>query len=918
MAGKEEQTEYEANDADALVSRLFSGKLSTQDALQLLRTRLLDLSPRNRLLNYRHPKGRCVQFADKPDLRLLFERLFDSKRVLIKGVPEPSPRSYERKRPEAKQHAEILGIDTSFEFPVPPVGPHLGRRLSGLQALYYPADLERLLRKTSTEAKSSIDETGTNMLFLVFGFLEFYESDDSELPLLAPILSLPVTLGRGDIDIETRVYNFYISHNGEDLAENHTLREKFKQDFSLNLPEVEEDDDPETYFRKIEQVINTKRRWRVRRQLTLGFLSFAKLAIWADLDLKRNPRMLQHELLKKIFEGSNTGGGDGLFAKEYKIDERPESDLHIIYDADSSQHNAIIDVLSGKNIVINGPPGTGKSQTITNVIASALSKGKKVLFVSEKLAALEVVQRRLDNAGLGHFCLELHSHRSRKKRLIEDIRGRLEQKFAPPANFDVKLASLQRQKRQLARHAALIGSVIGNCLGLTVNEIFWAAERRRQTLGNLATFLYPIVLPESHKWTLDEITSRRSKMEAVGEVYEVIEKFDSRHPWWGFWPNSLAPSDDVSIGAIIGDALRESRVLDKLAEEYKAFLGDEKQLEIGSIEDTLAKLRGIPEISPKLEGSLLPKFFGPADPEGQRSARFLSSLANQVLQARKHLANARSVLNERRMISLEAAREVKAMAKGTFSPSFLMVSLEEANKLMQVFGEVINSFEDAMAEIEVPYRRINQVTFAAITMRMEKVAWLRLENFSLEQIETSVEAVQDKVEDLTSALDKVEAIVNRFNIPFDGSPLEIAKLPTPAGFKDLKWEVPLDEEILATAKQSVKLGLPHVSLENLERLQARFQEAVDSFRMAFERCKETAQDLGVAFDNTPRAIHNLKALAGVAKASPHDLLEYRRQSFAQPHLCERIDKVEEAITLEADFRRELETLFYPWIMPEHA
>jgi len=118
--------------------------------------------------------------------------------------------------------------------------------------------------------------------------------------------------------------------------------------------------------------------------------------------------------VRSIFSGGQSNG-DSLHAEDYRIDERPEADEPLIYEADSSQHSAIIDVLSGRSIVVDGPPGCGKSQTITNVIAAALSKGKKVLFVSEKLAALEVVRARLNKADLGHFCLELHSHKTQNE-----------------------------------------------------------------------------------------------------------------------------------------------------------------------------------------------------------------------------------------------------------------------------------------------------------------------------------------------------------------------------------------------------------------------------------------------------------------------------------------------------------------------
>lgn len=550
--------EYQANDADALVGELFSGGLTVGEAIERLRTRLLDLSARNRLLNYRHPKGRCIQIADEPNINLVFDRLYnDARGVPFKYVPEPPPDLYEGKRPDAKLYAPRIGISTSFEFAPNPAGSN-GRRLHGIQTLLYPADLERQLRKIASEAKTAVEETGTNMLFLVFGFLEFYDSEESERPMLAPLLSLPVALVRGEIDADTRTYQYTVQHNGEDLAENHTLREKLRRDFMLAIPEFGEEDMPEVYFDLIEQSIRNKRRWKVRRQITLGMLSFGKLAIWADLDTKKNPGLTEHGLIRSVFSGGSEGGDAVPYAEDYHIDERPEAAQSLIYDADSSQHSAIIDVLAGKNLVINGPPGTGKSQTITNIIAAALSKGKKVLFVSEKLAALEVVRHRLNHAGLGHFCLELHSHKTQKKKFLEDILARIEERFPAPAQFQSKLATLNRQKRELARYAELMGSRVGNSLGFTINEVFWAAERRRQELGDLSAEVNAIGFPEASKWTHDDIDMRKSRLAGLAELYRVIGRFDSGHPWWGFRPDPLAPSDDETIARTVHQALAQA------------------------------------------------------------------------------------------------------------------------------------------------------------------------------------------------------------------------------------------------------------------------------------------------------------------------------------------------------------------------
>src|SRR5207244_4057557 len=185
-----------------------------------------------------------------------------------------------------------------------------------------------------------------------------------------------------------------------------------------------------------------------------------------------------HQLVRELFEG--TKRSEVIHAEEYSIDE-PELERRVpvlIRDADSSQHSALVDALEGKNLVIEGPPGTRKSQTITNLIAVALAQGKTVLFISEKLAALEVVRRRLDEAGLGLFCLELHSHKTRKDSLLNDLATRLKARgsFRDPRDLDQHLSIAEEKTRMLTRYVTLINRELQPYQS-TVFEVLWARDR---------------------------------------------------------------------------------------------------------------------------------------------------------------------------------------------------------------------------------------------------------------------------------------------------------------------------------------------------------------------------------------------------------------------------------------------------------
>ncbi len=196
---------------------------------------------------------------------------------------------------------------------------------------------------------------------------------------------------------------------------------KMKAEFGIIIPDMPEpeDFDINAYFDAIDTAIDKAPRWKIEpNQVELGFFSFGKFMIYNDLDSNKWPadkKPALHPIVINLFERGFGHEGIGI-PEDAHIDEDTNAhQLFQVVDADSSQLLAMLAVNEGRNLVIQGPPGTGKSQTITNIIANAIGQGKKVLFVAEKMAALEVVKRRLDNINLGEACLELHSTKPTKK-----------------------------------------------------------------------------------------------------------------------------------------------------------------------------------------------------------------------------------------------------------------------------------------------------------------------------------------------------------------------------------------------------------------------------------------------------------------------------------------------------------------------
>ena len=207
----------------------------------------------------------------------------------------------------------------------------------------------------------------------------------------------------------------------------------------------------------------------MKRFATLAMFDFGKLLMYLDLDPERWPQgdknIQNHAILQKFFAKQSCDSGNSnptSFGEEHTIDKLP--DVHnkypLIDDADSSQHSALVDAIKGKNLVIEGPPGSGKSQTITNLIAAAIAQGKKVLFVAEKMAALQVVKSRLERAGVGDFCLELHSHKTQKKQVYDNIAQRLsrQSEYRYPSSIDIDIEMYEEKKDVLTRYADLINS----------------------------------------------------------------------------------------------------------------------------------------------------------------------------------------------------------------------------------------------------------------------------------------------------------------------------------------------------------------------------------------------------------------------------------------------------------------------------
>lgn len=331
-----------------------------------------------------------------------------------------------------------------------------------LQTQLTAEGLQKRLTSLYYESIESEEEQGVNVLYLALGFVKWFEDGRSEVERYAPLVLLPVELVR-----KGARERFQLKARDEDLYANVSLKIWLSEQHSIELPELPESDDwlPSTYFEAVRRAIAGANRWEVvESEILLGFFSFNKFLLWRDLDPDNWPnpdQLLGHSVLRSLLAPyEERGQADSpVIPEDGRIDEYFKAgDQVTILDSDSSQTRAIQMALSGRDLVIQGPPGTGKSQTIANIVAAAVHKGKSVLFVAEKLAALQVVYDRLREVGLSPLCFELHSRRASKNQVLAQLREALEA-GAPPAvpqsiceNLDKVVTSLWEHSDRVHRH----------------------------------------------------------------------------------------------------------------------------------------------------------------------------------------------------------------------------------------------------------------------------------------------------------------------------------------------------------------------------------------------------------------------------------------------------------------------------------
>ena len=567
-------------------------RLKLQDA----RMGLLDLSARNRLLNTpRSAKNaRTIEIVDEKAAEV-FRLLVVEERALTFTPGRASAVGSDG----VDDSDEIANLAQPEDETVDERGVLRRHADLKLQTRLTPKGLQKRLFEMYSDSVLLEQEQGVNILFLAIGLLKWIDPNNAKNIRYAPLILVPVSLERG-----TAADRFKLKWRHEDQSSNLSLEAYLDQVHGLRMPVLEtgEDCDPAGYARAVAETVARKDGWLVLPDdMVLGFFSFAKFLMYRDLDVECWPEqapltsnVLLRSLLGEGFSEPPSSIGDDTPVDPYIS---PLDTLHVA-DCDSSQMLAVHEVRQGRNLVIQGPPGTGKSQTIANIIASAVADGKTVLFVAEKMVALDVVKRRLDRCGVGDGCLELHSNKTNKRLLLNELK-RTWELGSPRGTLPEGLShNLENERDVLNLHATAMHTE-HRVSRLTPFQVVGELTHSLREGGAPVEF----ELTDAPNWTP---TDRKQRGQLVEELAFRIGEIGlpEQHPWHGVGITGMLPTDVDRLIRRVVELKREFETLVTGANDLAGWLHLPMLQTLESL-DVVRERAGVLDGAPALSQSAL-------------------------------------------------------------------------------------------------------------------------------------------------------------------------------------------------------------------------------------------------------------------------------------------------------------------------
>lgn len=543
---------------------------SIQKEFKSLRRKLLDLSMRNQLLNFR-PRSRTIEVVndtpshiydylvlnekkmqflpqrDEKELERELEREIEKEAEKKRELPEDLSEENSAILESMVENLKIAKVDTIAEnegetedkdsdlWEFPPVDEETVEEQKNrfLETELTPSELQRRLFYINQRARTMLQEQGYNILYLGLGFLEWDEPNVPDIRK-APLVLIPVILERRKVGM-----SFSIHWDGNDILTNISLQAKLKEQ-DIEIPEFNmpaNADGIKKYLKKVKKATKSMKGWKVHDEIQLGFFSFTKFVMYRDLDpatYKETIDITEKPLISAIFNPDLAKERSNFMESE--VDELLKyKDVYHVMDADSSQIAAIEDVKAGSNLVVEGPPGTGKSQTIVNLIAELMANDKTILFVSEKMAALEVVKSRLDRIGLGKFCLELHSHKTRKKDVLQELESSLKDIQEEDLDIERQLNRLETLRKQLNEYNRALHQPLYK-IRLSPFQLFGMKESAEKRFPEI-----PVVrIPSPEDITPEQWEESIIELENLTRLSELLPPL-AENPWSGTDPGMILP-----------------------------------------------------------------------------------------------------------------------------------------------------------------------------------------------------------------------------------------------------------------------------------------------------------------------------------------------------------------------------------------
>ncbi len=493
------------------------------------REQLLDLGNRNPLINFNPPMTtRSVIEVSNDSSDRVFRALCIDRQTM-RFVPLPDSEQRDEEVLIVQSPLEAYLADSARKNDTYNSSPQNTDK--ELQTNCTEQRLNLCLINMNRLAKTWIEEQGVNTLYLSIGMLKWNNPDRANRSQQSPVLLIPVELKRDRAE-------FRISYNnGDELAANISLQAKLAEvNIGITWPDVItendvfEDFDINTYFENCNEAINEKIGWEIdKNSIYLGFFAFRKYVMYKDLDTEDwdENSIAQDSVLMRLLGSGFSGDHGAVIPENVSLDGKlPPEKLFQVMKSDSSQTIVLAEARSGKNMVVQGPPGTGKSQTIVNLIAQMVAEGKTVLFVAEKLAALEVVQRRLESEGLGRIMLELYSNRTSRKNFIDQLRkAKNSDEPIEPTGFEENLEELKNLTEELNKHRELINEPIGES-NISPFSIFGHLLYMKRKFDKT-----PILNTDGwENWSSAEYNQIENKVREFQNILNEIGEF-SKHPF---------------------------------------------------------------------------------------------------------------------------------------------------------------------------------------------------------------------------------------------------------------------------------------------------------------------------------------------------------------------------------------------------